>query len=130
MLYLATARSDRAGFRTLFDGADASIHVEKRAASTVAPQALYLMNAPLVLDGVQHLARRPEVSQGTPEQRVRAIYRVVLGRPPNAEEVAVGLRLVEGLAAGAGPPGDGGPLGPWEAYAQALLLSNEFLFVD
>jgi hypothetical protein len=130
MLYLATARSDRAGFRTLFDGADASIHVEKRAASTVAPQALYLMNAPLVLGAVQHLARRPEVSRGTPEHRVRALYRVVLGRPPAAGEVAVGLRLIEGLAAGAPPAGDGGPLGPWEAYAQALLLSNEFLFVD
>jgi hypothetical protein len=30
-----------------------------------------------------------------------------------------------------GPPGEGPkPLSAWEAYAQALLLSNEFLFID
>ena len=29
-----------------------------------------------------------------------------------------------------GPPEPGGPLGPWEKYAQVLLLSNEFLFID
>jgi hypothetical protein len=125
MLYLRASRSDRSGFGAVFDGADASIHVEKRTASTVAPQALYLMNSPLVLDGVRQLVRRPEAGGTTPAERVRVLVRLVLGRPAAAEEVDLGCRFV---AAAAAEPGDA--LGPWEAYAQALLLSNEFLYVD
>jgi hypothetical protein len=132
MLYLRSSRSDRSGFGTLFDGANASIHVEKRTGSTVAPQALYLMNHPLILEAAQHLVNRPGVCQGKPEDRVRALYRLVFGREATADEVALGCRAVEALVAepAAGKTRDVAPLGPWEAYAQALLLSNEFLFVD
>jgi hypothetical protein len=131
MLYLKVARTDRSGFGALFDAADASMHVEKRTSSTVAPQALYLLNGPLVLDGVQHLTGRPEVAHGEPAERVQALYRLIFGRKATAEEVALGCQFTASLAAEpAGAGGDKGALGPWETYAQALLLSNEFLFVD
>jgi hypothetical protein len=131
MLYLKVSRGDRSGFGALFDAADASIHVEKRTTSTVAPQALYLLNGPLVLESVQHLMRRAEVGGGQPRERVQALYRVIFGRKATAEEVDLGCRAVEALAAEAAKPSGGAaPLGPWEAYVQALLLSNEFLFVD
>ncbi len=117
MVYLRTSRSDRSGFGALFDAADPSIHVDKRTASTVAPQALHLMNGPLVLDAVRHLAARPAVAGGTPAVRVQTLYRQIFGRKATAEEVALGCRAVNGL-------------GTWEGYAQALLMSNEFLFLD
>jgi hypothetical protein len=127
MVYMAAKRADRSGFRTLFDGADASIHVEKRSSSTVAPQALYLMNGPLVLDAVKHLVQRATVAGDKPADRVQALYRLVLARDATAEELSVGCQFIESqqTTAGTGQPAD-----PWEAYAQALLLSNEFLFVD
>jgi hypothetical protein len=133
MLYLRSSRSDRSGFGSLFDAADASIHVDKRTVSTVAPQALFLMNDAWVLGAARRLASRPEVvSEEQPEQRIQALYRLVYGRDASAEEVAVGRRFAEAAASEARPdkPQDSAPLGPWEAYAQALLLSNEFLFVD
>jgi hypothetical protein len=131
MLYLRVSRANRSGFGALFDAADASIHVEKRTTSTVAPQALYLLNGPLVLDSVHHLVSRPEVAGGEPKERVQALYRAIFGRKATEEEVALGCRAVEALAAeGARPSGGAAPVGPWEAYVQALLLSNEFLFVD
>jgi hypothetical protein len=132
MLYLRVQRSDRSGFGALFDRADASIHVEKRTASTVAPQALFLMNDGLLTNRVGRLVARPEIiGRAKPEERIQALYRLVFGRPASEREVAVGRRFVEALAAEPpAKPGEGTPLGPWEAYAQALLLSNEFLFVD
>jgi hypothetical protein len=136
MLYLKVARSDRSGFGTLFDAADASMHVEKRTTSTVAPQALSLLHGPLVLEGLQQLTSRPEVAKGAPAERVQALYRVIFGRKATPEEVAVGCRFTESLTAEPAAPAKGAemekvaPLGPWETYAQALLLSNEFLFVD
>src|SRR5262249_9856174 len=124
-------RADRSGFGALFDVADPSIHVEKRTASTVAPQALYLMNGPLVLEAVRRLVSRPEVANGKPAERVQALYRLIFGRMATAEEVTLGCRAAEALATEpAERAGGAGPLGPWEAYAQALLMSNEFLFLD
>lgn len=79
----------------------------------------------LTVAPVERLAGRLDPTRRAPDERVQELYRLIFARPATAEEVAVGRRLVEGL-----PPGDGSSLGPWEAYAQALLLSNEFLFVD
>ena len=45
-LYLMTIRSDRTGFGPLFDAADSTAPVSVRTVSTVAPQALFLLNHP------------------------------------------------------------------------------------
>jgi hypothetical protein len=132
MVYLKFSRGDRSGFGAVFDAANASIHVEKRTASTVAPQALYLMNGSLVQDAAHHLATSAEASQGKGAERVQAIYRLIFGRQATSEEIALGCRFVQMLNAETAtqPSGGSAPPDPWETYAQALLLSNEFLFVD
>ncbi|HKI21433.1 MAG TPA: DUF1549 domain-containing protein, partial [Isosphaeraceae bacterium] len=48
LIYLRTSRTDRSDFGSLFDRANPALHVERRTISTVAPQALYLMNHPLI----------------------------------------------------------------------------------
>ena len=56
-----------------------------------------------------------------------------LVRRATADEMAIGRQFLESMAAEKSPqPKDGAtpPLTLWEAYAQALLLSNEFVFVD
>jgi hypothetical protein len=84
-----------------------------------------------VLESVQHLLSQPEVAKGEPAERVQALYRLIFGRKATPEEVAVGCGFTQSLAAEPAPAEKGAaPLGPWESYAQALLLSNEFLFVD
>jgi hypothetical protein len=133
MLYLRNSRSNRSGFGAIFDAADASIQVDKRTVSTVAPQALFLMNSPLVAEKVGLLIKRPEVA-GKEEvtERIQALYRLLFSRRATEEEMTVGRRFIESMTdqPAAKKSGDAAPLGSWEAYAQALLLSNEFLFVD
>jgi hypothetical protein len=73
-------------------------------------------------------------------EAVRKLYLRALGRPPTADELALGVEFVqrqtEGNAAELGkskrlPAGNGEPLlSPWDQLAQVLLSTNEFMFVD
>jgi hypothetical protein len=128
MLYLRQSRSDKAGFGPLFDAANAAIHVEKRSASTVAPQALFLMNHPWVEECVRRLADRPEVAAtADPEQRIRNLYRLLYGREPADLDRQLGQEFISNSQT---EPSEPAALPPWEAYVHALILANEFLFVD
>src|SRR5262249_24045643 len=74
MLYLKTARTNRSELGPLFDAADASMHVERRTVSTVAPQALFLMNDPRIDDAAARITRRPEIAAETdPRRRIQAL---------------------------------------------------------
>jgi hypothetical protein len=126
LLYLRKSRSDPSGLGPLFDAANPAMHVDRRGSSTVAPQALFLMNSPLVVSAARRLTARPEVAGANgSEGRVRALYRLVYGREATAEEVRLGRDFIDALG-----PTDSAHLGAWETYAQGLLLANEFLFVD
>ncbi len=92
----------------IFDFPSPSITSEKRNATQVPQQQLFLLNSPFVWDAAEAVAKRaPDVP---------ALYRMVLGREPSAEERTQAGRF---LAEDTMP-----------ALAQVLLSSNEFLFVD
>ncbi|MCB1100563.1 MAG: DUF1553 domain-containing protein, partial [Verrucomicrobiae bacterium] len=104
---------------SVFDFPSPDISAPERSKTTVPQQALFLLNNPFV--AAQADAVAATVGEGDPTSRdaaIFAIYRQVLGRDPDAEE----MRLV-------GEWGVDGPSGLRE-LAQALLLSNEFLFSD
>jgi hypothetical protein len=129
-LYLMTIRSDRATYRTLFDAADAGSIIEKRVDSTVAPQALFLLNNTFALDNARFLARRV-IAQGGPDDasKIDWLYRLLMSRPPTVREVEIGNALL----AESRQPRDGHTPDaelPWDAYCQVLLCTNEFMYVD
>jgi hypothetical protein len=75
------------------------------------------MNNAFVLEHAKALLKRRELAEnGDAAARIRSIYRTALGRPPDATEITLGERFVEQHG--------------WEQYAQVLLLTNEFVFVD
>jgi hypothetical protein len=125
LIYRATSRSNRSGFGPVFDRANPALHVERRTISTVAPQALYLMNHPWIMEQARGLARRPEVAAaGETASRIAILHSLIYGRPATAEEVALGRSFL--APAPQGPDAES----PWDVYAHALLLTNEFLFLD
>jgi hypothetical protein len=120
-LYLMTIRSDRSGFRPLFDSADSTALVDTRTVSTVAPQALFLLNNPFILAQTKALARRI-LAEGKDERaRIERAYRLLYARPPLDAEVKIGLDFL-------GRAGRGEAR--WEAYCQVLLCANEFIYID
>jgi Protein of unknown function (DUF1549)/Protein of unknown function (DUF1553)/Planctomycete cytochrome C len=121
-LYGLVDRQSLPGLYRAFDFASPDQSAERRPMTTVPQQALFGMNAPFVIEQAKALAARPEVA-GTPEQRIAALYRLVLARTPRPEETQAGLRFIARSQTGS-------QLSAWQQYAQVLLLTNEVLFVD
>jgi hypothetical protein len=93
----------------------------QRVETTVPQQALFLMNSPFVQECAKRLVKRPEViAEKTIEGRAEKVYRLLFGRPPTVAE----LKLAKEYH------GEESGLVTWERYVQALLLTNEFLFVE
>lgn len=123
-LYIQTSRWDRGNFSTLFDAANPDASVEARAVSTVAPQALFLLNNSFQLDQAKLLAERlgRDAPDGSDSERprIQRAYRVLFGRLPTDEELAIAMGIVQGNAGGDG----------WIDLAHVLLCCNEFVYVD
>lgn len=124
-LYVQTARWDRGSFAMLFDAANPDASDEKRLVSTVAPQALFLLNSPFTLAQAKYLAERlgrdvaSEAADGA-RMRIRLAYELLFGRFPTDDELEVAIQLVTSS------DGDNG----WIDLAHVLLCSNEFVYVD
>jgi hypothetical protein len=119
-LYGHLDRLNVPGLYRTFDFPSPDATSPQRDTTTVAPQALFLMNHPFSIECARRLVRRPDVAleKGMAGKVVR-LYLLLYGRSPRAEE----LRLAAAFL------GDGGDVA-WERYAQALLISNEFVFID
>ncbi len=81
-------------FRT-FDFASPDAHTPMRINTTVPQQALFLMNSPFLAEQAKFLAEREVVvSQGTPEERISALYQAVFQREPEPVEIELGKHFV------------------------------------
>jgi hypothetical protein len=130
-IYLMTIRSDRATFRSLFDAADSTAIVDKRNVSTVAPQALFMLNNPFVQQQAQRLAQRALNASPDEAPRVESLYRWLFGRTATPEEQAIAHSLLEQwLRPRPDVPADQLDPRAWREYCQVLLCSNELVFVD
>jgi hypothetical protein len=93
----------------------------QRDNTTVAPQALFLMNNPFVINCARGLIQRTVVTAAKdPARRVERLYRLLYGRGPSPAEVKLAREYLGPAATAVA----------WERFAQALLLANEFVFVD
>ena len=115
--------------RTLrtFDFASPDASEPARPETTVPQQALFLMNSTFITDQAQAMLARDDVkSIDDDASRVRRLYQIVFARDGTPEEVALALEYL----AYEKQHHTEGQLDPWVKYAQALLASNEFMFVD
>jgi hypothetical protein len=123
-LYGLIDRQDLPNLFRAFDFAVPDQSVERRPQTTTPQQALFGLNAPFVIEQAKSLAARPEVAgTAAAEERVAALYRVVLTREAEPQEIEAAKRFLDAAGEDAG-------LTPWEQYAQVLLLTNELMFVD
>jgi hypothetical protein len=106
----------------IFDFADPSMVVGRRNASTVAPQALFLLNHPFVVEQSRHAAARLLAEEQEDEARIGRAYRLALGRPPDDGERQVARRFLRGRASD--------PAEAWAILIQALFASADFRHVN
>jgi hypothetical protein len=93
----------------------------RRNVSTVAPQALVLLNHPFVIEQARIAARRLLANDEDDSARVERAYRLALGRAPSeAERRAVLRRLASATDRSEA----------WAILMQSLFASVEFRYVN
>ncbi len=121
-LYGFIDRLNLPGVYRTFDFPDPTTTSPRRDTTTVAPQALFLMNHPFVVGAARGMLARPEIAVARSiDDKVEQLYRTIYGRLPGNDERAWARQFLA-----ASTPA----LDRWPSFAQALLMANEFLFVD
>jgi hypothetical protein len=131
-IYFTVKRSKILPMMQVFDAPDALGGIGDRPTTTIAPQALLLMNNPNVRNCAKSFARRiaPD-SRGSVDGAVRNGYLIALARPPTAEEVTDSVAFVRRQAESYSPDGKGdGEESALADFCQALMCLNEFVYVD
>jgi len=89
-VYLMTVRFDRSGFGPLFRQPRFDQQRRSPHHLDVAPQALFRLNNPFLLEQTRTLAKRLLASSAEDTARIQQAYPLLYGRPPSAEEIKIG----------------------------------------
>lgn len=119
-IYLFLRRNLRMPLLEVFDKPDTNLSCARRTQSTIAPQALHLLNSEFVRERAKQLASRIEALSTDTESRVTSLYQIVFTRLPTASERSAVQEFLSGS------PKDSG----WVDLCHALLNTNEFLYID
>lgn len=123
-LYAYIDRQDLPNLLRSFDFASPDSSTARRPKTTVPQQALFFMNSDFALRQSQYVVESEEIlTIQDNREKIRAIYRKVLARDPQPNELELIVQYVE-----ADPKRS--PIDTWRLVAQTLLETNEFAFVD
>lgn len=137
-LYLQVRRTLPLSLLEAFDEPVMVPNCERRAASTVAPQSLMLMNNDFILEQSGAFARRVSAAGSDASAQVRLAWRLAFAKEPSDEQQSAALAfLASQTEAFAAEPKSGRKdekATPHQqalaVFCQALLSSNGFLYVD
>ena len=122
-VYLPVLRSGLYDVFQAFDFPDPAVVNGRRSSTTVAPQALFMMNGSLMEQASLEVATSLIRQHGEFGQRVSAAYQAVYSREPTQTELSDWrefLTAYEGQS----------EQQVWQSVCRVLLSSNEFVFVE
>ncbi len=126
-VYLTVKRGQLIEMLQLFNAPDAMQSIGQREASTVAPQALAMINSEAVRNWAIDLSKR---SQPTPETKltdaVTSAYEIAYSRPPSSGELSGMLDFIEKQREGRADNAETA----FQDFCHLLLCANEFLYID
>jgi len=116
-VYLYVKRSFRMPMFEAFDMPDTSVSCERRNVTTVAPQALALLNNEFMNEQAGKFASRLKREHGeNPSKWVDAAWHIALGRAPRDNEKQQALEFLAKQ--------------PLERFCLVMFNMNEFVYVD
>jgi hypothetical protein len=132
-VYFQVKRSQLVGSMVAFDQPEPLVSQGARPTTTVAPQALMLMNSPSVRTWMQAFADRveKETGAGPLSARIARAYTLALGRNPSAAENASAEKFIESQRAlyAASDKSAGAERTALSDYCQVLCSLNEFAYI-
>jgi hypothetical protein len=121
-LYGTVNRDELDPMLRINDFPEPSAHSATRPETSTPLQMLFALNSSFLQQQADALADRIGHEASQPVQdRVRRAYSLSFQRAPTARELGVAAHFFEGRE---------GDHKAWSAYTQALLASNEMLFID
>jgi cytochrome c553 len=130
-IYFFLKRSRLEPAMVLFDAPDGVQGVEQRPTTTVAPQALLLLNNKAVRARAEEFARRVGGTGKPVADSLRAGYLAALGRRPTDAELAESICFIGEQAAAYRADGKADADGlALTDFCQTLVELNEFIYVD
>ncbi|QJW97778.1 PSD1 and planctomycete cytochrome C domain-containing protein [Frigoriglobus tundricola] len=138
LVYVQQTRKQPATHAETFDFPQMNPNCTERRDSTVAPQALYLMNNGMVDQLAAEFAKRVRREAGDDRtKQIEAVYLIAMSRFPTDEEKQLGRDALRDLAAAwdkplasGKPTRDAVELKALTNYCHAVLNSASFLYVD
>jgi len=129
-IYLTVKRGRLIPILQLFDAPDAMQGVGKRNESTVAPQALAMLNSPFIRELSAGFAKQVWPDKKTSlAQAVDSAYRLALARSPDSNEREAMLAFIKTQADSRKGQANAEELAVRD-FCQLLFCSNEFVYVD
>lgn len=132
-VYLPVIRNNLYTLFEQFDFPDPTTPTGSRNTTTVAPQALLMLNSPLIMESAEKLAKNLLKQPGDDVEKIRLAYRKTLGRHPSKQESKRALGFIQGISGLAML--NAAKVDPiqkqraWALLCQALISSNEFIYV-
>ncbi len=131
-MYLPIIRNNVYEALELFDFPDPAVLSGDRASTTVAPQALLLMNSDIAWNAAQRLGETLLADASLDDRgRIVRLYEAALGRPPAEDEIERGGAFIAAYAQAGAEEAviTEARLLAWQSFCQAVLASNEFIYV-
>ncbi len=137
-VYLPINRAALEDFFSTFDYVDPAVSLEKRPSTTVPHQALFLMNHRLATHAAWRFADRLKQATDDAAQRIKLAFVIAIGRQPTADEFFTATNFVNTLGSAVAQENSRVETtnpnrlheDPWFSFCRALLLTNEFIYVD
>ena len=123
-IYTEVSRHAISNLLASFDFPDPNIHCERRSTTTTPLQQLFVLNSSFMRQQAQGLYQRVQAEAGpSVAEQVTYAHLLLFARKPTTAEMEIASRFLE-------KAGSNSQAGYWERYLQALLSSNELLYVD
>jgi mono/diheme cytochrome c family protein len=118
-VYARIRRTGGEGILGLFDFPDPALSGDQRSVTNVPLQGLFFLNSDLVWREAGRLAERLQAGPAADDPaRIHRAYRLLYGRNASEAELRRGLAFLRSEGA------------DWQQYAQVLLSSGEFLYLN
>ncbi len=127
-VYTAAFRNVRHPLFEVFDFADINQPIGQRTTSTVATQALFMLNNPQIIEQARAAAEFLLRQADTPEPRIRLAYQRSLSRSPSRDELEKALHYIE--AQRSGNDEADAERDHYARLIQVLWATPEFRFLD
>ena len=129
-VYLPVVRSSVFDVLQTLDFPDPAVIAGRRQTSTIAPQALMMMNSKLVEAHSAHCAARIIDAGATDAERITAAYQRLLSRPATSDEIHLAKQFLHRVRSIKHDVRDDRPRKVWQSFGRALMSTSEFVYVE